>query len=385
VKAMLLAAGKGTRVRPVTYSLPKPMIPLVRKPVMESIIEHLRGHGVDEFIVNTSHLAPVIESYFRDGAPWNVQIAYSFEGELVDGELQGKALGSAGGLKRVQEHSGFFDETFLVLCADALIDLDISNAIELHRASGAMATIVLKEVPREEVVRYGVVEVDDSGQILQFQEKPALEDAASNLINTGIYIFEPEILDLIPSGVEYDIGGDLFPQLVEKGVSFHGVELPFQWVDIGSVPDLWQATRMILHGEVNGYEMPGREVQPGVWVGLNVRWNPDKVSITAPVYIGSSSTIHDGATIAGPTVIGPGCVVEGGARLKDCVIGDYTRVREVADLEQRLVFFGVCIDPEGVSIDLDEAELGWLVDDARKPGDLPQWQQLLADSVREAA
>ena len=193
-------------------------------------------------------------------------------------------------------------------------------------------------------------------------------------------------MDLIPSGVEYDIGGDLFPQLVEKGVSFHGVELPFQWVDIGSVPDLWQATRMILRGEVNGYEMPGREVQPGVWVGLNVCWNPDKVNITGPVYIGSSSTIHDGATIEGPTVIGAGgCVVEGGARLKDCVIGDYTRVREVADLEQRLVFFGACIDPQGVSIDIDEAELGWLVDDARKPGDLPQWQQLLADSVHEVA
>ena len=198
-------------------------------------------------------------------------IGYAFERVIVDGELRGQALGSAGGMKRVQEHSGFFDDTFLVLCADALIDLDIGKSVGMHRASGATATIVLKEVLHEAVSSYGVFEVDDIGKIKQFQEKPAPEDVVSNLINTGIYIFEPEMLDLISAGVEFDIGGDLFPLLLERGVPFYGVELPFQWVDIGSIPDLWNATRMILRGEVNGYKMPGREVRPGIWTGINVR------------------------------------------------------------------------------------------------------------------
>jgi len=191
MKAMVLAAGKGTRVQPLTYDVPKPMIPLVRKPVLESIIELLRSHGVDQLVINTSHLAPAIEAYFRDGAAWGVEIAYSFEGHIETGQIRAEALGSAGGMKRIQEFSGFFDDTFVVLCGDALIDLDISAAVGLHKANRALATIVMKDVPREEVHKYGVVQTAPDGRILQFQEKPAPEQAVSTTINTGIYIFEP--------------------------------------------------------------------------------------------------------------------------------------------------------------------------------------------------
>lgn len=133
MKAMVLAAGKGTRVQPLTYDIPKPMIPLVRKPVLESIIELLRSHEVDQIVINTSHLAPTLEAYFRDGAAWGVEIAYSFEGHIETGQIRAEALGSAGGMKRIQEFSGFFDDTFVVLCGDALIDLDITAAVALHK------------------------------------------------------------------------------------------------------------------------------------------------------------------------------------------------------------------------------------------------------------
>ena len=245
MKAMILAAGKGTRVRPITNIVPKPMIPLLGKPLMESIVEHLRDSGFDRIVVNTSHLAPVIQDYFRDGSRFGVEIAYSFEG-LLDrgGRLEGEALGSAGGMKRIQDFSGFFDDTFAVLCGDALIDVDFREAVRFHRERKAIATIILREVPREEVWRYGVVATDARGRVERFQEKPAVDEAVSNFINTGLYLFEPEVFDYIPSGRPFDIGGELFPALVAAGAPIYGVELPFQWVDIGCAQDFWDATRL---------------------------------------------------------------------------------------------------------------------------------------------
>jgi mannose-1-phosphate guanylyltransferase len=199
MKAMILAAGKGTRIRPITNIMPKPMIPIMQKPVMEFLVELLRQHGFDRIMVNVSHLSEEIENYFRDGQKFGVQMAYSFEGTIVDGKLQGSALGSAGGLKKIQDFSPFFDDTFVVLCGDALIDLDLTYAVEWHRQKKSLATIITKTVPREQVSSYGVVVTDADGRIKQFQEKPSVEDALSNTINTGIYIFEPEILNYVPS------------------------------------------------------------------------------------------------------------------------------------------------------------------------------------------
>lgn len=373
MKAMILAAGKGTRVRPITNEVPKPMIPILRKPVMESIVELLRTHDVSEIVVNTSHLAPVIENYFRDGSQHGVHIAYSYEGHMTEDGLQGKALGSAGGMKRVQEFSGFFDETFVVLCGDAWIDLDISAALRQHREKGGIATVILQEVPHEEVYKYGVVKLDEHQRIVQFQEKPKPEDAVSNLINTGIYIFEPDIFEYIPFDMEFDIGGQLFPSLVWAGEEFYGLPMDFQWVDIGSIPDVWAATRMALQGEIDGFQMPGKEVRPGIWTGINVSVPWDKVNIKPPVYIGSSSKIEAGASITGPCMIGANCLVEGGAEIRECLISDYTRIGGLASLTDKLVFGGECISPDGNVMNLGETQIRWLVDDMRRvlnPGDL---------------
>ena len=217
MKAMILAAGKGTRVQPLTYEMPKPMIPVLGKPVMEYLIEQLAGHEFRDIMVNVSHLPEPIETYFGDGRRWGVNIGYSFEGHIENGELFGEPLGSAGGIKRIHEFGGFFDDTFMVVCGDAIIDLDLTDAVRKHWQSGAKASIVVKEVEQEKLPNYGVVVSDEDGNITSFQEKPSIEDAKSNLVNTGIYIFEPEIIDLIPENTEYDIGSQLLPEFAGEG------------------------------------------------------------------------------------------------------------------------------------------------------------------------
>jgi mannose-1-phosphate guanylyltransferase len=365
MKAMILAAGKGTRVRPITYTIPKPMIPILQKPVMEFLVELLRQHGFDEIMVNVSHLAYEIESYFRDGQRFGVQLAYSFEGRIQDGELVGDALGSAGGMRRIQDFYPFFDDTFVVLCGDALIDLDLTEAVRQHREKGAIASVIMKSVPREEVSSYGVVVTDASGQIKAFQEKPAVESALSTDINTGIYIFEPEIFNYIPSGVEYDIGSQLFPKLVEQGAPFYGIKMDFEWVDIGKVPDYWQAIRDVLLGRVKNVEIPGHEVRPGIYAGLNVAANWDKVNIKGPVYIGGMTRIENGATIIGPSMIGPSCHICSDVVVDNSVIFEYSRLGSGARLVDKLVFGRYCVDKTGAAIDVQAAALDWLITDTR--------------------
>jgi mannose-1-phosphate guanylyltransferase len=373
MKAMILAAGKGTRVRPITYIMPKPMIPIMQKPVMEFLVELLREHGFDEIMVNVSHLSEEIENYFRDGQKFGVQMAYSFEGSIVDGQLVGSALGSAGGLKKIQDFSPFFDSTFVVLCGDALIDLNLSEVVKWHRKKGSLATVVTKSVPKEQVPSYGVVVTDDDNKILTFQEKPTVEEARSNEINTGIYIFEPEVLDYVPSGVEYDIGGDLFPQLVAENAPFYAKSMDFEWVDIGKVPDYWQAIQDVLSGKIRNVQIPGKQVRPGVFTGLNVAVNWDKVDITGPVYIGGMSKIEDGAKIVGPTMIGPNCHVCSGASVERSVIFEYSRLADVR-LVDKLVCGRYCVDQTGASIDLQASALDWLITDARHvvPAEVPE-------------
>jgi mannose-1-phosphate guanylyltransferase len=366
MKAMILAAGKGTRVRPITHTTPKPMIPIMQKPVMEFLLELLRQHGFNQIMVNVSHLSEEIENYFRDGQRFGVQIAYSFEGRIEDGKLIGDALGSAGGLKRIQDFQPFFDDTFVVLCGDALIDLDLGEAVRRHKEKGAMASMITKRVPTDQVSSYGVVVSDPDGRVLSFQEKPSVEDAASDMINTGIYIFEPEVFDFIPSGEPFDIGSELFPKLVEAGAPFFALPMEFEWVDIGKVPDYWQAIRSVLQGDVRQVQVPGVEVRPGIFTGLNVAANWDKIKVDGPIYVGGMTKIEDGATIIGPAMIGPSCHICEGATIDNSIIFDYSRIGPGVRLVEKLVYGRYCVDRNGDHFDLQEASLDWLITDVRR-------------------
>ena len=378
MKAMILAAGKGTRVRPITHTTPKPMIPILQKPVMEFLLELLRQHGFDQIMVNVSHLAEEIENYFRDGQRFGVQIAYSFEGRIEDGELIGAAIGSAGGLKRIQDFQPFFDDTFVVLCGDALIDLDLTEAVRRHRAKGAMASLITKRVPRDQVSSYGVVVTDPDGRVLSFQEKPEVDEAASDMINTGIYIFEPEVFNYIPSGEPFDIGSDLFPKLVEAGAPFFALPMEFEWVDIGKVPDYWQAIRSVLQGHERQVQIPGGEVRPGIYTGLNVAADWDKINVEGPIYVGGMTRIEDGATIIGPAMIGPSCHICEGATIDNSIIFDYSRIGAGVRLVEKLVYGRYCVDRNGDHFDLQEAALDWLITDARR-------QDVLSPSPQQKA
>jgi mannose-1-phosphate guanylyltransferase len=372
MKALLLAAGRGTRVRPLTDLLPKPMIPIINKPVMEFLVDHLSRFGIDQIMVNTSYMSTQIEQYFRDGSRFGVEMAYSFEGRLENGELIDEPVGSAGAIRKIHNQSGFFDDTFVVLCGDAVIDIDFDELIRHHRASGALATIALREVPLDEVHNYGVVvqSEDGSGRITEFQEKPERALAKSRMINTGIYVFEPEILDYIPAHGAYDIGGQLFPGLAAAGRLFGvAASKAWQWLDIGRVPDFHEVTMKALRGEINGFKMPGKEVRPGIWVGMNVKADLDRCHVVAPVFIGGSTEVRDGATLIGPVSIGSGAVIEGGAHLESTVVLDYTRVASGTYCENKILGGHFCAGADGTVLDGRHTDTAWLFGDSRSNGE----------------
>ena len=365
MKAMILAAGKGTRMRPLTHELPKPMIPILGKPVMEYLVEELARHGFSEIMVNVSHLPERIEQYFGDGRRWDVEIGYSFEGHIDNGEIVSAPVGSAGGLKRIQEFSGFFDDTFLVVCGDALIDLDLTAAMRRHWQSGAMVSLVVCAVPEDRLPNYGVVVCDDKGRVTSFQEKPTVEEARSNLANTGIYIFEPDVLNLIPANCDYDIGSQLFPEILDRGLPFNAITLPFHWIDIGRLSDYWEASQQLMSGHLRDIGMPGRQRKPGVWAGLNIDVDWDHVRIEGPVYIGAGSHIEAGCTLIGPTWVGHGCHFQGGAYIARSILFEHTRIGAHGHVEEAVVFGRNCVDRNGNPILDGTAELDW-VSDARE-------------------
>jgi len=226
--------------------------------------------------------------------------------------------------------------------------------------------LITKRVSKDQVSSYGVVVADQDGRVKAFQEKPSIESALSNMINTGIYLFEPEIFEYIPSGKPFDIGSDLFPKLVEIGAPFYALPMDFEWVDIGKVPDYWKAIRSVLLGEVRQVDIPGKEVMPGIYTGLNVAANWDKINVNGPVYVGGMTRIEDGATIIGPSMIGPSCCICEGATIDNSIIFDYSRIGSGVQLVEKLVFGRYCVDKNGDHFDLQEAALDWLITDARR-------------------
>jgi mannose-1-phosphate guanylyltransferase len=349
-KGMILAAGQGTRVRPLTKDLPKPMIPILGKPVMEYLIEHLSRHGVNEIMVNVAWHHQKIEEYFGDGSRWGVQIGYSYEGVRDHGDILPKPMGSAGGMRRIQDFSGFFDDTTLVLCGDALIDLDITAALAEHKAKNAIASVIGMEVPLDEVNNYGIVVADQDGLIESFQEKPKPQEAKSRLASTGIYIFEPAVLGMIPEASVYDIGSQLFPDLVAHELPFYVQNRPFHWIDIGRVSDYWSVLQRVLRGEVAGVSIPGKQVKPGVWVGINCNIPWHQVNIEGPVYIGSSVCIEPGASIVGPCWIGHGSRIRSGAKVVRSVLFEYTRIAADMRFSEMIISPDYCVDRFGETL-----------------------------------
>jgi NDP-sugar pyrophosphorylase family protein len=297
---MILAAGLGTRLRPLTEEISKPMVPIVNKPVMEHIVELLARHGIRNLYVNVHYFPEAIRRHFGDGSRWKVRITYSYEKEL---------LGTAGGVKKLERE--FAGETFLVISGDALTDLDIGALVDYHRSKRTLATLVL--TPVDDPSKYGVVLADEEGRITGFQEKPDRSEAKSHLANSGIYVFEPGILELIPPGTFYDFGSQLFPRLLQEGRTFHGYFHHDYWNDVGSIEEYRRGNFDALEGKVK-VKIPGVHIGEDIWIGEETVIE-EEVLMVGPICIGSHCVIKRRAKLYGPLIIGDRTVIDEGAIL----------------------------------------------------------------------
>lgn len=315
MKAVVMAGGEGTRLRPLTTRRPKPMVPIANRPMLEHTINLLKQNGIQDITATLHYLPEMIESYFQDGSQYGVKINYLREE---------KPLGTAGGAKQAEK---LLDQTFLIYSGDVLSDIDLSKAIKFHQKKGAIATIVLTRVPNP--IEYGVVITDEEGRIKQFLEKPGWGEVFSDTINSGIYILEPETLKHVPTEKEFDFSKHLFPKLLETGEPLYGYTADGYWCDIGNPIQYLQANHDALRGLIKT-KIPGRQ-KDGVWIdsGLEIE---DNVEIEPPVLIGRNCRIRNGAKIGKFSAIGDGAIIDSMATVKRSVIWNYNLIGSKADL-----------------------------------------------------
>ena len=328
MKAMVLAAGKGTRLFPLTGVMPKPMAPIADEPIIQHILELLARTGVEEVHVNVHYLADAILDH------------YGFQTEIggtsVHFHREERLMGTAGGLKGVAG-SAAFDDTFVVIMGDALTDVDVREVVDFHKEKKAAATIAL--TPVEDTTEYGVAMLDGEKSIVGFQEKPGPEEAISNLANTGIYVLQPEALSYVPEGAFFDFAKDPFPRLLEAGERVAGYDVrDSYWSDIGTLSAYKEAQRDVLAGRVE-VEVDGKWWGKDLWVGEKARIHPSAYEhIEGLTFVGAGAEVGPGASLLGSVTIGrrcrvgggamvsrsvllPGAIVGSGAYLEDCIIG----------------------------------------------------------------
>jgi len=306
MKAMVLAAGLGTRLKPLTFEIPKPMVPVLDRPVMAHIVGLLERQGFDDLIANVHYYPETIEGYFGD------RLTYRHEREL---------LGTAGGVRNVADFFG--DDPVVIVSGDALTDIDLNALVERHRSAGGIATLTVKQVA--DTREYGVVIHDPDGRIQGFQEKPDPAEALSDLGNCGIYCFSPEIFDYFPEAPFADWAQDVFPALLEHDVPFHIHETEGYWNDVGSLEELRAGTFDALKGKLS-LERTGEDRGEGLIVGEGSDLGDAEVS--GPVWVGAGCELGDGVRLMGPVVLGDGCRVGDGAALREAIVFPGTRVED---------------------------------------------------------
>jgi mannose-1-phosphate guanylyltransferase / phosphomannomutase len=317
MKAVLMAGGEGSRLRPLTCNCPKPLVPIVNKPIMQHILELLKRHGVTEVVVTLHYLADQIRATFGDGSDLGMTLHYTVEDT---------PLGTAGSVKLGERW--LRDEPFLIVSGDALTDMDLTALTRFHQERGAMATLGLVRVA--DPLEYGVVVTEADGRIRRFLEKPDWSEVFSDTVNTGIYCLQPEILDLIPPRIPFDWSKDVFPRLLQEGQPLYGYTSEDYWCDVGSLQSYRQAQADVLSGRVKT-EIPGEDRGQGVWVGEDAVVEPG-ATLQGPVLIGRGAHVRRGAVVAEYSVVGGHCRVESEARvingtLWDGVfVGEHTRV-----------------------------------------------------------
>jgi mannose-1-phosphate guanylyltransferase len=309
MKAMLLGAGLGTRLRPITYELPKPLVPVLGRPVMDYILRLLARHGFDDVVANLHYFPDLIRERYGDGSDYGVRLTYSLEEEL---------LGTAGGVRNVRAHFG--DQTFLIISGDALTDIDLGALWERHREAGGIGTLALKRV--DDPSQIGVAIIGEDGRIQAFQEKPDPAEALSDLGSCGIYVFEPEIFDYFPERDFVDWAQDVFPVLLERDVPLYGHEIDRYWNDVGSLDEYRRGNFDALEGKV---DLGDGGPEGGLRIADSAKLD-GQVLIEPPAYVGEDCTIGPQVRLTGPVVIGPRSAIGEGAILREAIVWPGTDV-----------------------------------------------------------
>jgi len=340
MKAIIMAGGHGTRLRPITLTRPKPLVPVAGEACIDFVLKALKEAGVEDIIITTGYRAGELIAHTGGGSRYgDFNIVYSIEDE---------PLGTAGGVKKMER---FLHDTFIVASGDVLADVDFGQLIRFHEERGADATMALTTV--DEPTQFGIVGVDDEGRIQRFKEKPAPDEVFSNLINAGIYILEPSVLDLMPENTKFDFSKQLFPKMLESGMKLYATPLSGYWKDIGSPFDLIDANQEMIRRK-DGHRAGGsREEFPGVGIkepffggkGVMIERgsNIEASALFPGTIIGRESELTDTVVFhegkVGKecriihSIIGAGSMIGDKCSLEDCVIGDDQKIPNGSSLK----------------------------------------------------
>lgn len=329
--AVILVGGLGTRLRPLTFNRPKPLLPLVNRPFIERVLLRLRDQGVGRAILAVQYLAEQFRAALGDGERLGIAVQIEQEPE---------PRGTAGAVRHLA-HA--LHGATVVLNGDSLHDLDLEAMMKAHRARGALATLAL--TPVDDPSAYGLVETDQAGRVRRFVEKPQPGQITTNLINAGAYILEPEALALIPPSSYQMFERDLFPELLRRDAPVYGFPSDAYFTDIGRPATYLQVHHDLLLGRTS-FAPPGREVAPGVWAEDNADVHPS-ATLVGPVALGRGVRIGRNAEVVGPTALGEGCIVDDGARVECSVLWARCEVKEGATLRRAIVGDGFAIEVEG--------------------------------------
>ncbi len=343
-----MAGGEGTRLRPMTSSMPKPLLPVVNRPIIEHVFRLLSRHGMTDVVVTVQFLAALVRNYFGDGEELGMQLQYATEEE---------PLGTAGSVKNAE--AALKDDTFLVISGDALTDIDLTALVAYHREREALVTVCLTRV--SDPVEFGITILDDDGRVQRFLEKPSWGQVFTDTVNTGIYVMEPEVFDYVKAGATVDWAGDVFPQLIAEGRPVFGYVAEGYWEDVGTIESYQKAQADVLEGRVD-VDIDGFEVAPGIWMGEGADIASDAV-LKGPLFVGDYAKIESGAELREYTVLGNNAVVRGGAflhrtvvhdnvfigphaNLRGCIVGKNADIMRAARIEEGAVLGDECVVEE---------------------------------------
>lgn len=349
---MIMAAGVGTRLDPLTQKVPKPLIPVANRPIMDLILRHIKEFGITEVIANTHYLGDLIHDYFDQATDLGIELNYMYEDKLS---------GTAGGVKKCE---WFFEpgETFVVVSGDALTDVNLDELIKKHKSSGAIATMALKRIPLSEISHFGVVVIDDDSRIIEFQEKPSISEAKSNFVNTGIYIFETEIFKYIPENQFYDFAKNVFPAVMSSDHFLSAYVIDEYWSDIGTIGQYRMSMCDVLNGKIHT-NTEYKHISGG-WYSEDSIISSNAVN-NGKVVVGQGSVIEGNTSFFGYSSIGSNCIIKEGAQVRNSIIWDNVIIENDVKLDgciiasnskigKKSVLMPGCIIPDGCVIGSDQ-------------------------------